>query len=111
MSQKQRIKILDYKYHEGANLVYLDVTSEAHPNPLRLAISSIDFTRGFGIAAEVSPDLMRKFLKDLKGKEINWVTELHSVEATDAKSESSIEEALETMDTYPFHEIQQVEEQ
>ena len=111
MEHNHRITIIDYEYHQDTDLIYLDVTSEEKPGKLRLGIYGKQFVNGFGIHDAVSPDLMVKFLEDLKGKKINWMTELSSVVAKDVHDEDSVQEAIDNMEEYPFNEIKSIEEQ
>ena len=74
MSEPKRVTIIDTKYTEDSNLVEW-IVREEDGKEIVLAWLGSDLGTALGITQEISPDQMRKFCQDVKGKTINLIIE------------------------------------
>lgn len=105
MSEPKRVTIIDTKYTEDSNLVEW-IVREEDGKEIVLAWLGSDLGTALGITQEISPDQMRKFCQDVKGKTINLIIEGAMKEMPNIKDMTTdqIHKLSNEMDKYPFHE-------
>ncbi len=109
---EQRVKIINADVQEKYNLVYL-LLKDLSPKPKNPTFTQAwlitDFLSAVGIEDEVSTDILKKFFKDITGKEINLVTDsrVTDLDASFFKDASSeqMDEMHQALDEDPFYEV------
>ena len=114
MEKKARVKILETDFNEKLNLVQWKIKMLEEKTELVLAWRGNDLGQAIGIDTVIPPDLMRKFCKDMEGKEINLVMtpEMNQFEAEKFSKLSPVEMqniSNEMEKRYPFYEVEYLE--
>ena len=114
MEKTSRVKILDTDFNEEMNLVQWKIRMLEDKTELVLAWRGNDLGHAVGISTIIPPDLMKKFCKDMKGKEINLVMssqmgkfDVEEFAKLSEKEMQSISNKLEK--EYPFYEVEYLE--
>jgi len=114
MEKKVRVKILETDFNEELNLVQWKIKMLEEKTELVLAWRGTDLGHAIGVTTFIPPDLMRKFCKDIEGKEINLVMtpEMTQYEAEkfsklSQKEMQNISNEMEKR--YPFYEVEYLE--
>jgi len=114
MQEKKRVKILDTDFNEKLNLVQWKVQNLKDNSQIVLAWRGGDLGPAIGINAEISNDEMRKFCKDIKGKEINLIMEADTNSFDKDSFKKLSPEQIQSMSNemeqkYPFYEVEYLE--
>jgi len=114
MEKKSRIKIVDTNYNEDFNLVQWKVNMLEDDKEIVLAWRGNDLGDALGITKEIPPDLMKKFCKDMIGKEINLVissdTDQFDVEKFAQLKPEEMQNVINDLEKkYPFYEVEYLE--
>lgn len=111
MTESKRIKILETEYFPDNDLVYWTIQVVGDSVPFRLAMRGKEILDSFGIVGEVTLMQMKQFMKDIKGKEINWRIDgrMKDMPTPEKDSDDKIHDAMKEMDKDPFSEVIDVE--
>jgi len=114
MQDKKRVKILDTDFNEELNLIQWKIQILENNSQIVLAWRGGDLGQALGIDTVISPDEMRKFCKDIKGKEINLVIKADNIPFDKKTLEDLTPEQIQDMSNkieqeYPYYEIEYLE--
>jgi len=104
MKEPKKVKIIESKYYKQKDIVEWMIEFVEDKKQLRLVWPSSDLGVALGINGYIKPELMEKFCKDIKGKEINLVMEsdIQDVPSFKDMSIEQVNELSKKLDEYPF---------
>jgi hypothetical protein len=111
--KKVKVKVLDANYDENKQIVYLRVINLSSKDEMTLAVPAVDVPSMVGkYRKEVLPsNVIRKFVHDIRGGEIEMFTEAliseHSMSSKHllGASEEDLAELHNKIDQYPWGEV------
>jgi len=114
MQDKKRVKILDTDFNEKLNLVQWKIQNIEDNTQIVLAWRGGDLGHAIGINTVIPPDEMRKFCKDMKGKEINLIMEADYNTFDKDSFKDLTQEQIQSLSNemeqkYPFYEVEYLE--
>jgi hypothetical protein len=106
MSEPQKVKIIKCKYHEEKDVVEWLVEFISDKKRITMVWPSKDLGSTLGIGCVIPPEAMKKFCKDIEGKEINLVIEsdIRDIPSFKDATDDQIDNMSKVLDKYPFFE-------
>ena len=104
----RKVTILETYYDDKRDLVEWLVEDIASGKKVALCWPGSDLGPAVGVNAKLTPDLIRGFCKDIKGKTINLDSQVKKEKKNKEIKDMSHEEILaahDDIDQYPFHEV------
>ena len=112
MEEPKKVKIIESTYYEEKDVVEWLIEFVDNKNRIKLVWPSTDLGIALGIEQNISPEQMKKFCKDIKGKEINLVMEADIKDMPSVKdmNDAEIDALSKKLDKYPFFESIEIQE-
>jgi hypothetical protein len=106
MSEPQRVKIVKSSYHEDKDVVEWLVEFVSDKKRITMVWPSSDLGVTLGITKSISKEAMKKFCKEIEGKEINLVikADIEDVPSFKDATSDQIDKLSKELDKYPFFE-------
>ena len=112
MEEPKKVKIIESTYYEEKDVVEWLIEFVDNKNRIKLVWPSSDLGTALGIEKYIPPEAMKKFCKDIEGKEINLVMEADIKDMPSIKdmNEDEIDALSKKLDKYPFFESIEIQE-
>ena len=106
MSDSKRVKIIKSSYHEEKDVVEWLVEFISDKKRITMVWPSTDLGFTLGITDTIPKEAMKKFCKEIEGKEINLIIESDMKDIPSFKEATSdqIDKISKELDKYPFFE-------
>lgn len=101
-----KVEILDMKYEKEDHIFIMDVLDMDRDEKITFAMRAEDFGISRDMVLPLHSEVIKKFCKEMKGKEKNLFIEEEIYKGySDKPSKAEVEKLQEDMDRYPYKEL------
>jgi len=108
MSKSERVKVIECDYNKKVKIVVIVLKKlDGDEGEVKLAFRASDLPAAVGLEGEATEDAVILFCKNIKGKEINWVSQTTFNDLPDARqaTDDQMWDITRELDKYPFPEV------